>query len=154
VRSLAHFVAPAAVLSSLGGLLVFYAALEMEVGRLGVALNQELALAAALPVAQTAVSAFLIAVGLFLVIFVEPPTRWWTGGTELSGDWKPTIMAVLLMLAIPILINVPIINDFFSMKPLRLEYNGLVIAVTAVWVLTVRLFWRHRLLERFLGAGG
>jgi cation-transporting ATPase E len=153
VRSLAHFVAPAAVLSSLGGLLVFYAALEMEVGRLGVALNPELALAAALPVAQTAVSAFLIAVGLFLVIFVEPPTKWWTGGTELSGDWKPTIMAVVLMLAIPVLINVPIINDFFSMKPLRLEYNGLVIAVTAVWVLTVRLFWRHRLLERFLGAG-
>jgi cation-transporting ATPase E len=153
-RSLAHFVVPAAVLSSLGGLLVFYAALEMEVGRLGVALNPELALAAALPVAQTAVSAFLIAVGLFLVIFVEPPTRWWTGGTELSGDWKPTIMAVVLMLAIPVLINVPIINDFFSMKPLRLEYNGLVIAVTAVWVLTVRLFWRQRLLERFLGAGG
>ncbi len=154
VRALSRFVAPAAVLSSLGGLLVFYAALELELGRLGGVLNSDLALAAALPVAQTAVTAFLILVGLFLVIFVEPPTRWWTGGTELSGDWKPTIMAVVLMLVTPLLVNVPVVNEFFAMKPLRLEYSGIIIGVTAAWVLTVRLFWRHRLLERFLGAGG
>ena len=154
VRSLLRFVVPAAVLSSLGGLVVFYAALELEIGRLGGTMESTAAIAAALPIAQTAVTAFLIAAGLFLVIFVEPPTPWWTGGTELSGDWKPTIMAVVLMLAVPVLVNVPLVNDFFSLNPLRLEYAGLVIAVTAAWVLLVRLFWRQRLLERFLGAGG
>jgi len=154
VRSLLRFVVPAAVLSSLGGLVVFYAALELEIGRLGGTMESSAAIAAALPIAQTAVTAFLIAVGLFLVIFVEPPTRWWTGGADLSGDWRPTIMAVALMLAIPVLVNVPLVNDFFSLNPLRLEYAGLVIAVTGAWVLLVRLFWRQRLLERFLGAGG
>ena len=63
-------------------------------------------------------------------------------------------MAVVLMLGIPILVNVPLVNDFFSLNPLRLEYSGIVIAVTAIWVLAVRLFWRQKLLERFLGAGG
>ena len=154
VRSLLRFVVPAAVLSSLGGLVVFYAALELEIGRLGGTMESSAAIAAALPIAQTAVTAFLIAVGLFLVIFVEPPTRWWTGGADLSGDWRPTIMAVALMLAIPVLVNVPLVNDFFSLNPLRLEYAGLVIAVTGAWVLLVRLSWRQRLLERFLGAGG
>ena len=152
-RSLVRFVAPAAILSSLAGLLVFYVALEVEQGRLESTMDATQALAGALPIAQTAVTAFLIAVGLFLVIFVEPPTPWWTGGDDLAGDWKPTIMAVVLLLAIPVLVNVPLVNDFFQLEPLRPEYSGLIIAVTAVWVLAVRLFWRHRLLERFLDAG-
>jgi cation-transporting ATPase E len=102
--------------------------------------------------AQTAVTAFLIAVGLFLVIFVEPPTPWWTGGTELAGDWKPTILAVGLMLAIPVLINVPLVNQFFQLEPLPLEYALFVGALVVAWVLAVRLAWRQRLIERFLGA--
>jgi cation-transporting ATPase E len=151
VRALSRFVAPAAVLSSLLGLVAFYAVLELEVGRTQDALGYDAAVAAAAPLAQTAVTAFLIAVGLFLVIFVEPPTPWWTGGTELSGDWRPTILAVALMAAIPVLINVPLVNQFFALEPLAFDHAALIVVLVAAWVLTVRLFWRHRFLERFLG---
>jgi cation-transporting ATPase E len=151
VRSLARFVAPAAVLSSLGGMVVFYLTLQLEIGRTADTLGQAGALEAAIPIAQTAVTAFLIAVGLFLVIFVEPPTRWWSGGDEVSGDLRPTIMAIVLLVLIPVIVNVPLVNQFFSLAPLRLEYAAIVVALTAAWVLTVRLTWRQRLLERFLG---
>src|SRR5204862_498641 len=73
MRSLFRFVAPAAVLSSLLGLVLFYAALELELGRLEPGIDHDAALKLAVAIAQTAVTAFLIAVGLFLVIFVEPP---------------------------------------------------------------------------------
>lgn len=152
MRALLRFVAPAAILSSLLGLLVFYGVLEWELRRIGDAMEYASALEAAIHMAQTAVTAFLIAVGLFLVIFVEPPTPWWTGGTDLSGDRKPLILAVALMLAIPVLINVPLVNQFFQLEPLPLEYALLVVALVAAWVLAVRLAWRHRLIERFLGA--
>jgi cation-transporting ATPase E len=152
MRSLLRFVAPAAILSSLLGLLTFYGVLELEVGRTQAAMGYTAALEAAVPLAQTAVTAFLIAVGLFLVIFVEPPTPWWTGGTELSGDWKPTILAVLLMLGIPAVINLPLVNQFFQLEPLPLEYSLAVVVLVAAWVLGVRFAWRHELIERFLGA--
>ncbi len=149
---LLRFVAPAAVLSSLLGLVVFYGVLELEIARTLDALGADAALDAAVPLAQTAVSAFLIAVGLFLVIFVEPPTEWWTGGAPLSGDRKPTILALGSLAVIPILVNVPLINEFFSFEPLRLEYAVIVIVFVVVWILGVRMFWRHRLIERFVGA--
>lgn len=152
MRSLARFVAPAAILSSLLGLVVFYGVLEWEVRGLRDTMDNAAALALAIPMAQTAVTAFLIAVGLFLVIFVEPPTPWWTGGTDLAGDWKPTILAVGLLLAIPLLINVPLVNQFFQLEPLPLDYSVFVAALVLVWVLAVRFTWRHRLIERFLGA--
>ncbi|MBX3030897.1 MAG: HAD-IC family P-type ATPase [Chloroflexi bacterium] len=153
MRSLLRFVAPAAILSSLLGMVAFYGVLEWEVRRNIDTMEYAMVLESAIPMAQTAVTAFLIAVGLFLVIFVEPPTEWWTGGTELSGDWKPTILAVALLVAIPLLLNVPLVNQFFQLEPLPLEYALMVIALVAAWVLSVRLAWRHRLIERFLGAG-
>ncbi len=152
IRSLARFVTPAAILSSLLGLLVFYGVLEWEVRGMLDTMDHAAAIELAIPMAQTAVTAFLIAVGLFLVIFVEPPTPWWTGGTDLAGDWKPTILAVSLMLAIPLLINVPLVNQFFQLEPLPLEYALFTGALVVAWVLAVRATWRHRLIERFLGA--
>jgi cation-transporting ATPase E len=153
VRALLHFVVPVAILSSLFGLVGFYGVMELEVGRLGTDVSEASAILQALPIAQTAVTLFLIVVGLFLVIFVEPPTRWWAAGTELSGDWKPTILAVVLIASLPFLINVPILNEFFALSPLRWEYVAIVVLLSAGWVLTIRAFWRYRILERFVGIG-
>jgi len=152
MRSVVRFVVPAAILSSLLGLVAFYAVLGLEVRSIGDTMEYPMALENATSMAQTAVTAFLIAVGLFLVIFVEPPTAWWTGGTTLSGDWKPTILAVLLMLATPVLLNLPVANQFFQLEPLPLQYTAIVVGLVVAWVLGIRVAWRHRLIERFLGA--
>ena len=151
VGALLRFVVPAAVLSSLLGLVVFYGTLSLEIANLGPSVSSAEALLRAAPVARTAVTAFLVLVGLFLVIFVEPPTPWWTGGDMLSGDWKPTIVAVGLMALLPIIVLVPGLNTFFDLQHINPIYALLVIVVVAAWVLLLRLFWRHRLIERFLG---
>jgi cation-transporting ATPase E len=108
-------------------------------------------IAASVPMAQTALATFLVYCGLFLVIFVVPPTKWWAGGDERSGDWRPTLLAVALMLAFLVIAAVPALRVVFALQPLERPYALLTIVALAAWLSLVRLFWRRRLLERFLG---
>ncbi len=167
-RRLLHFVLPAALLSSIIGLIVFYIALDFrsrEViqqfaipgttprpDQIDLILRQHAALL--LPVPQTALAAFLVFVGLFLVIFVEPPTAWWTGGDVLTSDKKPAILAVALMVAFVIISFTPPLQTLFSLEPLQWQYVAIVAAVVPIWVLLIRIFWRLRLMDRFMGLGG
>jgi cation-transporting ATPase E len=155
-RELTHFVTPAAILSSLIGLLVFYGTLLLDTQRSGLSapglspdqVNVTIGGSAAL--AQTALASFLSVCGLFLIIFVEPPTEWWTGGDVLSGDWRPTALAVGLFLAFVAIVSTPALRAFFALEPLEPVYVALVAAAVMVWMFAVRLSWRKRLIERFL----
>lgn len=164
VQRLGHFVIPAALLSSLLGLFVFYITLTLEGQRLvkqhfqnGATADQISAFLHTSPdllaTAQTALAAFLVFVGLFLVIFVEPPSEWWVGGDVLSGDRKPMMLAVGLMVAFVLISFIPPLQELFSLEPLDWSYMAIVAVAVAVWVLLVRLFWRHKLLDRFVGVG-
>jgi cation-transporting ATPase E len=157
VQRLAHFVLTPVLLTSGLGVLLFYAVLWIPSGLSTVVgpditLRQStLLLDAARPVAQTALASFLVLVGLLLVIFVEPPTKWWTGGDELSGDWKPTIMAVLLIAGFFVVSAVPALRDIFALTELTPFEWVLIISATIVWLFAVRFLWRHSLTARFLG---
>jgi cation-transporting ATPase E len=100
-----HFVIAPVLATSAIGLLLFYGTFVLLLQRAGAfaaPLTQAQIiqlLETTLPIAQTALTAFLVLCGLLLVIFVEPPTPWWTGGDTLSGDWRPTVLAVALMAA-------------------------------------------------------
>ena len=103
VRSLVHFVLPAAMLAPVVGLGVYLAWLLSTYHGLlaaGPGLNPEAAAAGALLVAQTALTTVCVFCGLLLVVFSKPPTPAWTGGDELSGDWRPTALAALLLAAL------------------------------------------------------
>lgn len=105
----------------------------------------------ALAIAETALTAFLVCTGLTLMLFVEPPTSWWAGGSELGGDWRPTWLAVSLLAIFLLLSLVPGLRGLFLLSPLGpLEY-GLVGGAVALWIFTVRWIWCSRLFERFLG---
>jgi cation-transporting ATPase E len=153
LRDLLHFVVPAATFSSLLGLVVFYGTLllRLEVYGLRPGTPPERVIAASVPMAQTALATFLVYCGLFLVIFVAPPTQWWAGGDELSGDWRPTLLAVALMLAFLVISALPALRTAFALQPLERPYALLTIVALAAWLSLVRLFWRRRLIERFLG---
>ena len=167
-RRLLHFVLPAALLSSVIGLIVFYIALDFrsrEViqqfadpgstptpDQIDLILRQHAALL--LPVPQTALATFLVFVGLFLVIFVEPPSAWWTGGDVLSGDKKPALLAVALMALFVIISFTPPLQTLFSLEPLQWQYVAIVAAAVPIWLLLIRIFWRHKLLDSFLELGG
>ena len=138
-------------------MLLFYAVLWIPTGLStlfgpDITLRQStLLLDAVRPVAQTALASFLVLAGLLLVIFVEPPTKWWTGGDELSGDWKPTIMAVLLIVALLHHLGDSVLRDFFALTEMTPFEWALVFGTTIIWLFAVRFFWRHSITARFLG---
>jgi cation-transporting ATPase E len=155
-RDLLHFVLPAAVFSSLLGLAVFYGTLVLRLEALGFSSRSpealiEQAVTASVPVAQTALAAFLVFSGLFLVIFVDPPTRWWAGGSAVSGDWRPTILAVSLMLAFVVVSSAPPLRRLAALSVLEPRYLPLIGVALVAWLFLVRFFWRGQLVERFLG---
>jgi cation-transporting ATPase E len=151
VRRLLHFIVPPMLLTSTIGLLLFvgtYALGLIEAGTFG-ARNPAL-LPEDFPVAQSTLTAFLVLCGLLLVIFVEPPTPWWVGGNRLSGDRRPTLLALAMMAAFALITMIPPLRTLFVLSPLGpQEYALLAFALTS-WLFTVRLTWRKRLLSRYL----
>ena len=81
--SSSHFVLPAALTIAAVGTIVYMFFLDMtgEIGQ-----------------ARTALTITTIVCGLALIVFSEPPTPEWAGGEELSGDWRPTILAGVTLL--------------------------------------------------------
>lgn len=161
LRRLAHVVLPPLLLSSVLGLLLFYGTLVLvlppgahvdprSAGQ-GTVLTPHLLLSA-----QTTLATFLVCTGLLLVVFVQPPTAWWTGAQDLSDDWRPTILAVLLMGGLIISEVLPVGRSLFGLELLQPVEIGLTVVAVAAWLLLVRLAWRARLLDRFLDlvAGG
>jgi cation-transporting ATPase E len=154
-RRLTHFVVPAAFLSSLFGLIVFYGPLLHQLPSLDSELTEQgQVLKTAIAAAQTSLTAFLVATGLLLVVFVEPPTRWWVGGDAYSGDRRPTILAACLGLAFVAIMIVPAVRDAFALQSLPAANIALVLAAALIWLVLVRWVWRKKLLERFFGIGG
>lgn len=151
-RRLLHFILPPVLITSILGLLLFvgtYALILVQTGTFGarngsVLLND-------FPVAQTTLTTFLVFCGLFLVIFVEPPTRWWVGGHALTGDWRPTLLAVGMMIAFMVIMLVPPLRSLFVLHSLGIQEYLLVAVALVVWVFGLRATWRLRVLSRYLG---
>jgi cation-transporting ATPase E len=57
------------------------------------------------------------------------------------------------MLAFLVISALPALRTAFALQPLERPYALLTIVALAAWLFLVRLFWRRRLLERFLGVG-
>ncbi len=154
IRRLMHFVIPPALLSSLLSLVVFYVPLALRLTPEARALGAEAFLSSYAPLilaSQTALSAFLVGAGLLLLPFVEPPTAWWTGADTLSGDWRPTQLALVLALLFVLIMLAPELRAFFDLAPLEPVHIALVLAALAVWLVVIRLAWRRNWLERWLG---
>jgi cation-transporting ATPase E len=154
--SLLHFVLAPMLLSTMLGLALFYGVYVLLVTPLGVP-YWNLFIRISNPIihtpvlnAQSALSAFLVFVGLLLVIFVEPPTPWWTGGDVLSGDWRPTWLALGLGALFIVMELIPQLRDLFALERLGAVEWGLVIGATVIWLFLVRLLWRTRILERLI----
>jgi cation-transporting ATPase E len=160
LSSILHFVLPPMLLTSVIGVLLFYGVYVLLVTPLHIA-YWDLFIRIANPVihgpvtnAQSTLSAFMVFVGLLLVIFVEPPTHWWTGGDEYSGDWRPTWLALGLAALFVLMELTPPLRSLFALEPLGALEWALVIGATVVWLFLVRLMWRARVLERLVSVGG
>jgi cation-transporting ATPase E len=157
VPRLVHFILPPVVTTSVLALLLFAGMYLLHNAHLG-ALNvlsgsgtDGSSPGDALAISETALTTFLVCTGLVLIIFVQPPTRWWVGGNPLSGDWRSTRLAIGLLLLFLIISLVPVLRSLFLLSPLTVQEYALVLGAVVLWLFIVRWIWRARLLGRFLG---
>ncbi|MGD8804871.1 MAG: HAD-IC family P-type ATPase [Chloroflexota bacterium] len=138
-RRLVHFVLPAAITMSAAGLGVY---LFFVVSTGDTAYG------------QLALTYTMMTMGLILIIFVEPPTQFWVGGDALSGDWRPTLLALGIFAFFIMVLTVEPIQEFYELPPLHAWTDYLVIgAVTLIWVIVVRFVWRRGIIDRYLNLG-
>ena len=133
VRSTSHFVFPAAFTVSVLALAIYLGYLT----RTG---DEE--------IARTALTTTTIMCGLLLIPFVEPPTRWWVGGDLLSGDWRPSLLALGMLVLYGVIVAVPFLREFFELTMLRWWDYLLLAAVAVGWALLLRIVWRARVFEK------
>jgi cation-transporting ATPase E len=138
---LLHFVFPAAVPLSLMAFGVYLITFYQAMQQMGESLHDAQLLA------QSALTTFAVCSGLLLVPFVVPPTRFWVGGSILSGDWRPRLLAAALLVVYLVVIVVPPLRIFFSLTALD-PIDYLFIGVAAlIWSILQRWIWRGRLLN-------
>jgi cation-transporting ATPase E len=101
---------------------------------------------------QVATMQAVMTMGLLLVVFVQPPTKFWVGGAELSGTWWPTIMAVFMWFLFQIVAAVPAMQDLLKISTLNSILDYLVVLGFAfVWAMVIRTIWRRSLFGRGVG---
>ena len=132
-------------LSSLMGLFVFYLVLWLSS-------PDASAIDRATVDARTALTSFLVFVGLFLIVFVEPPIRWFAVAEPVTPDRRPAMLAIGLGVAfVLVMLLIPPGRAFFQLIVPAPRDALIVIFAVVAWVLLVRVVWTRQVVERFLG---
>ena len=148
VRSLLHFVIPASFSLTLVALLVYllflvFAVLDLPAGANPYQIDRT--------IPRTALTTILIMGQLLLIPFLKPPTTAWVGGEPLSGDWRYSLITLMLLIIYFVIVSIPANQDFFELAQLSLVSNLFIGLVALDWCLIVRFLWRSRFFDSFLG---
>jgi hypothetical protein len=73
---------------------------------------------AVLYTAQTSLVTFFVLAGVLIMVFAEPPLRWFAGGSPYRGHWLVGAAALVLIIAYYILLLWPGLRSFFELVPL------------------------------------
>ncbi len=147
INSVMHFVFPAAMTIAFTGLAVYTYYLNVQYFPAAPGVEELQAISNS----RTALTTVIILMGLLLLVFVEPPTRGWVAGDDYSGDWRPTIMAVLMLIVYVAVIAYEPMRIFWEIELLSaVDYFFLGI-VSVIWAAIMRFSWRSYLFQRFLG---
>jgi cation-transporting ATPase E len=109
--------------------------------------------AAATIVAQSTLTVFIAYTAFALILFVEPPFRFFTGWQNtVSADRRPTWLALALSVVFFAVVQTGPVAAYFGLIPLA---PGMLLQVAAgliVWTFALREIWRRDWFDRFLGA--
>jgi cation-transporting ATPase E len=93
----------------------------------------------------------MIAMGLLLVIFVQPPSKARVRGGCLSSGWPNIVMAIVLFSLYNLLIQIPLAQELLHVGPLSNPTDYVLIGVIVLlWALVLQLSWRRGLLRRYV----
>ncbi len=141
-RKMMHFVIPAVITLTGAGLIVylfFLLTTDMAMGN------------ADIIYAQQALTYLTVVCGLLIIVFAEPPTEAWAGGDKLTGDWRPTIVAISMFLVFVAFIASPKLRHFYELILLRSPLDYIIIGlVAAIWALVLKYFWTEQLVDKYL----
>jgi len=171
LREISHFVVPASASIFFFGLIVYIVAFFLSAAELidfnvtpaaiesferysdidyDISTKDAFILEVSQLIAQTSLTGFIVFSGVILLIFVEPPVEWFVGGDELSGDWRPTIMAGGMLIGFLVIALVEPLRQFFGLIALPFPAYFLIGVATLIWMFVLRRSWRKRWLQRFL----
>ena len=162
-RSLWQFVLPAAITVSVIALLVYlgeyyvtlglrtFTFLEGNKHQLSEAAFLAASVAPSRAVAQTSLTTFTVMCGIFLLLFIEPPSKFWVGGHQLRGDKRFYYLALAMIAAYVLLLAIPPLRNLFDLTLLGFFDYLFIGLLVVVWLFVVRWFWRSHLIDRFLG---
>ena len=103
-------------------------------------------------VAQSALSGFVSFAAFGLLLFLEPPSRFFTGWTGVSPDKRPTWLALALSGVMVAVLNIDVVAHYFGLVTPGHGPEWLVYAIALpVWFLLLRTIWRRRWFDRILG---
>jgi cation-transporting P-type ATPase E len=108
--------------------------------------------AVATVLAQGSLSMFISWTAALLILFLEPPHRFFLGWRqEVSADKRPAWLALALFFVFLLIWTVDPIGQYFGIlfKPLPIILDVLMLVV--VWFFVMRAVWRYHIFERFLG---
>ena len=101
---------------------------------------------------RTALVTVLVFCHLLLLPFLKPPTQFFVGGGEpVCKDWRYSISAIVLAGLTLITLTNPVARDFFELAALSGPDIAFLLAVALEWGLILRVLWRSRFFDRFLG---
>jgi cation-transporting ATPase E len=102
--------------------------------------------------AQGSVSIFVSYTAFLLLLFLEPPLRFFIGWRRnVSQDKRPALLAVGLFLIFQVIYFTPALGSYFGLLSKPMPIYWAIFALALVWMLIIRTIWRNHLLERFLG---
>ncbi|HZP26706.1 MAG TPA: HAD-IC family P-type ATPase [Dehalococcoidia bacterium] len=127
VLSSGRFVVPAAISIAWVGLMVY----EFYISTGGEVIA-----------ARSALTTVTVLCGLILIPFAQPPHPALVGGAPLNGDWRPTILAGLLLVLYVVILALPTLRDFFELEVLSLPEYAIIVHVVISWAVILRAFWR------------
>jgi cation-transporting ATPase E len=108
--------------------------------------------AAATIVAQTALSTFVSLAAFGLILFLEPPFRFFAGWAPISPDKRPALLALALAIIFAVVLVTPVTANYFGLVTPGIQGPELKIMLVTLplWFLSLRTIWRAKLFDRLL----
>ncbi|MBX3068986.1 MAG: HAD-IC family P-type ATPase [Thermomicrobiales bacterium] len=151
---LIRFVLPATLLLlivSLVTYLGFYFLHDVDLDLLREQTRQDASGQASDALARDALTYVMVLCGLVLVPFVSPPSRWWSVLGETETDWRPTLIAVLMVPLYIAILAIPWSRKLFDIELLFVRDYILIALMVVIWTFAMRYTWKSRLFERYFG---
>jgi cation-transporting P-type ATPase E len=170
LASLARFVFPAAILTMLMGIAIYVIdyntlldspltraeetwAREIFESYTGVpAESAAYRNAVATVLAQGSLSMFISWIACVLIVFLEPPSRFFLGWrNEVSPDKRPAWLALGLFVLFWFIWSYQPLGYYFGILVKPFMISATIMMLMVVWFFLMRAIWRAHLLERFFG---